>query len=234
MTYWEFPEQHRAAGHPVLRRGRARAGLARPARRACCRSTSPARSPAPTTRWRSTRRWPPRSSCCSPDRSCSCSSAGPSPSTACPRSGTSSATSPRASPSPAVYAVVFAALAMLVASLAGRRAVAAALIVALFLITTPDLRGADGDRLQRLRDGRAHRIDSELSQLAGLVSPMTLVNGRGPVVVRRPMDSVGPYGPLYGLVALGRRRGVRPAAAASIPEGGPMSTVRRQLSSSRA
>ena len=102
----------------------------------------------------------------------------------------------------ASYGIVFSALSLLVASLAGRRAVAAALVVAVFLITTPvygTLMGlaynnSDGEPLT----GAALR----LSQLAGLVSPETLVAGLGDwwYNARNPL---GDYGPLYGAVALG-------------------------------
>ncbi len=96
----------------------------------------------------------------------------------------------------AVQAVLFGGLALLVASLAGRRAVAAALTVALFLITTPVYGVLMG---LAYRDGGTG--DGALGRLAGLVSPMTLVAG----VARwwfGPGTDPGRYGPVYGLVAL--------------------------------
>jgi ABC-2 type transport system permease protein len=101
-----------------------------------------------------------------------------------------------------VYAIAFASLALLVASLAGRRAVAAALIVALFLITTPVYGVLMGIAYSSSPTGELTGNALALSQLAGLVSPMTLVGG----VVAWWFDDahpLGPYGPLYGAVTLG-------------------------------
>ncbi len=100
-----------------------------------------------------------------------------------------------------VYAVTFAALAIVVASLAGRRAVAAALIVALFLVTTPIFGVLMGIAYSGSETGELTGQSLKLSQLAGLVSPMTLVSGVGRWWFATD-NSVGPYGPLYGLVAL--------------------------------
>ena len=92
----------------------------------------------------------------------------------------------------AMYAVVFAALSILVASLAGRRAVAAAVIVAAFLVTTPvvgvlSVVGTDTTR-----------------ELAGLASPMTLLAGVGSWLFDAgQLTVIGPYGPLYGAVTVG-------------------------------
>lgn len=91
----------------------------------------------------------------------------------------------------AVHAVVFSAIALLVASLAGRRAVAAAVIVAVFLVTTPVV-------------GVLYAVGGEtLRQLAFLASPMTLVGGVGDWLFESGGESgVGPYGPLYGAAAV--------------------------------
>jgi ABC-2 type transport system permease protein len=100
-----------------------------------------------------------------------------------------------------VEALVFASLAMLVASLASRRAVAAAMIVAVFLITTPvygvlmGLAYRDSDR------GELTGGALKLFQLAGLVSPTTLAGGVGKWLYD-PERPLGDYGPLYGVVAL--------------------------------
>ena len=98
-----------------------------------------------------------------------------------------------------VYAIIFASLSLIVATLSGRRAVAAAMIVAAFLITTPVY-------------GVLVEISAEsstLQQLAGLVSPPILAvelnswlftddtAGVGGV------DDIGSYGPVYALTALG-------------------------------
>jgi ABC-2 type transport system permease protein len=101
-----------------------------------------------------------------------------------------------------VYAIAFASLALLVASLAGRRAVAAAMVVALFLITTPVYGVLMGVAYSSSPAGELTGDALALSQLAGLVSPMTLVGG----VVTWWFDDaqpLGPYGPLYGAVTVG-------------------------------
>jgi ABC-2 type transport system permease protein len=101
-----------------------------------------------------------------------------------------------------MYAVLFATLALLVASLAGRRAVAAAMIVALFIVTTPVLGVMMGLAYSGSVDGELTGGRLQLSQLAPLVSPMTLVDGVSQWWFEaKPI--VGPYGPLYGLVTLG-------------------------------
>ena len=100
------------------------------------------------------------------------------------------------------YGIVFAALSLLVASLAGRRAVAAALVVATFLITTPVYGVLMGLAYTNSEDGQLTGAALRLSQLAGLASPETLVAGLGDwwYNARNP---IGDYGPLYGAVALG-------------------------------
>jgi ABC-2 type transport system permease protein len=101
-----------------------------------------------------------------------------------------------------MYAVLFATLALLVASLAGRRAVAAAMIVALFIVTTPVLGVMMGLAYSGSVDGELTGGRLQLSQLAPLVSPMTLVDGVSQWWFEaKPI--VGQYGPLYGLVTLG-------------------------------
>ena len=92
----------------------------------------------------------------------------------------------------AVYALIYGALSMLVASLAGRRAIAAAMIVAAFLITTPIF-------------GVLVEVSGEnepMGQLAGLVSPlMTAMAVSGWLFDE--FEEIGPYGPVYALTALG-------------------------------
>ena len=92
----------------------------------------------------------------------------------------------------AVHAVVFSAVAMLVASVVRRRAVAAGAIVGAFLLTTPVV-------------GVLAVLPSETaSQLAGLASPITLVGGIGDWAFEAGGDlGIGRFGPLYGAVALG-------------------------------
>jgi len=85
-----------------------------------------------------------------------------------------------------LHAVVFSALAILVASLASRRAIAAAMVVAVFLVTTPVV-------------GVLFALGGETGrQLASLASPMTMVAGVGAWLFRPGADLVGDFGPLYG------------------------------------
>jgi ABC-2 type transport system permease protein len=90
----------------------------------------------------------------------------------------------------AVYAVVFAALALLVAALTSRRAIAAVLIVATFVVTTPvvgvlSLVGGDTAR-----------------HLAFLASPSTALSGIGAWLFGLETPDIGGYGPLYGVTVL--------------------------------
>ena len=100
-----------------------------------------------------------------------------------------------------VYALVFGSLSIVVASVAGRRAVAAALIVALFLVTTPVWGALMGIAYSGSEDGVLTGSKLVLSQVAGLVSPGTLVGGVGTWLFD-PARPLGGYGPLYGAVAL--------------------------------
>lgn len=92
-----------------------------------------------------------------------------------------------------LYAIVFGSLSLLVASLASRRAVAAAVIVGVFLSTTPivGVLTAVGGQTAR--------------ELAALASPLTLVGGVGDWLFEpEGASGVGDFGPLYGasMVAL--------------------------------
>lgn len=91
----------------------------------------------------------------------------------------------------AVHAVVFASLALLIAAVVKRRAVAAGAIVAVFLLTTPVV-------------GVLSVMPSRTAnELAGLASPTTLVGGVGDWLFEPAGEfGVGDFGPLYGLVTL--------------------------------
>jgi ABC-2 type transport system permease protein len=91
----------------------------------------------------------------------------------------------------AVHAVVFSAVALLVSALVKRRAVAAAAVVAVFLITAPVV-------------AVLTVMPAETAtQLAGLASPVTLVGGIGDWLFEPTgQTNIGGYGPLYGLVAV--------------------------------
>ena len=94
----------------------------------------------------------------------------------------------------ALYGLVFASIAVLIASLLKRRAVAAAAIVGIFLVTVPLV-------------GILYVIPSEtVGQLAQIVNPATLVGGVGdwlfePTSKEGSID-IGPFGPLYALVTV--------------------------------
>ena len=85
-----------------------------------------------------------------------------------------------------IHAVVFCSLALLVASLASRRAVAAAVTVAVFLATTPIV-------------GVLYAVGGETTkQLASLASPMTMVSGLGDWLFEPGGENgIGDFGPLY-------------------------------------
>lgn len=88
-----------------------------------------------------------------------------------------------------MWAVLFAALALLVASLTGKRAFAAGGIVALFLMTVPVV-----GVLSLLPSSSA-------SELAGLASPISLASGVGTWLLPPPGSGfeVGQFGPVYGI-----------------------------------
>lgn len=114
-----------------------------------------------------------------------------------------------------LYAAVFGALSLLVSSLAGRRAVAAALSVGVYLVTFPIygvLIGIAFGRAAAAQDGRGPveltGANAQLAQLAGLVSPTQLVQGvyrwwfGRPSFGPRETDLLGPYGPYYFATAV--------------------------------
>jgi ABC-2 type transport system permease protein len=100
----------------------------------------------------------------------------------------------------ALTAVLFGAIATLVGSLAGRRAVAAAIIAGFFLLTT----GLSG-----VVSGIASATGSDtLTNLFGLLSPATLLQGmRSWLFTAQPGDlepvPIGHFGAAYGLVTAG-------------------------------
>lgn len=90
-----------------------------------------------------------------------------------------------------LWAMVFAAIGLLVASVTGKRAFAAGGIVAVFLMTTPVV-------------GVLSILPSSAAQdLAGLASPMTLVGGIGAWLIDGPGtgQDVGSFGPVYAIEA---------------------------------
>ncbi|MEH0974613.1 ABC transporter permease [Micromonospora sp. CPCC 205546] len=97
-----------------------------------------------------------------------------------------------------LWAVIFASVGLLVASLTGKRAFAAGGIVAVFLMTTPIV-------------GTLSIMPSRtVNELAGLASPSTLVQGvgvwsLGELLVsedRGGGDHIGDFGPVYALAAV--------------------------------
>lgn len=97
----------------------------------------------------------------------------------------------------ATIALVFSSISLLVAALVSRRAVAAGLVVAAFLVTTPVV-------------GALEVLGGEtVVQLCYLLSPMTLVVGVRQWLIGTSDDAsmemvinMGDYGPIYGATAL--------------------------------
>ncbi|MGK5443144.1 ABC transporter permease [Micromonospora sp. URMC 105] len=96
-----------------------------------------------------------------------------------------------------LWAVVFASVGLLVASLTGKRAFAAGGIVAVFLMTTPIV-------------GTLSILPSRtVNELAGLGSPSTIVQGVGIwslgdllITEEQGGASIGAFGPVYALAAV--------------------------------
>ena len=116
-----------------------------------------------------------------------------------------------------LYACVFGALSLLISSLAGRRAVAAALTVGVYLVTFPIYgllvgiafgREASATHTDQGGPLVLHGANATLAQLAGLVSPVQLVGNVsrwwfGHRLQEGEPDFLGPYGPIYFAVAVG-------------------------------
>jgi ABC-2 type transport system permease protein len=90
-----------------------------------------------------------------------------------------------------IHALVFGSLSLLIASLAGRRAVAAAMIVAVFLVTTPIV------GVLSIAGGETAK------QLALLASPISALDGVGNWLFGMTGIDVGPFGPVYGVAVAG-------------------------------
>ncbi len=90
----------------------------------------------------------------------------------------------------AIYAVVFSSIAVLVASLASRRAVAATSIVGVFLVTTPVV------GVLQVLGGPA------LRQLSSMINPVLLIQGLSNWIYRTHTMELGGYGPVYLVVAV--------------------------------
>ena len=91
----------------------------------------------------------------------------------------------------AMTAVVLGAVAVPLASLSSRRAVAAVIIVVAFLVTTPIIGVLDAVG------------GTTAQQLASLLNPVTLLGGLQTWIYRTSVVDIGGYGPLYLAVALG-------------------------------
>lgn len=91
-----------------------------------------------------------------------------------------------------MFAVMVSAIAVLISSLMGRRAVAAGAVVAAFLVTTPVVGVLAGVG------------DESTQQVAGLFSPSTILFGVREWLFETPDPmGIGDFGPLYAAVALG-------------------------------
>ncbi|HKT04515.1 MAG TPA: ABC transporter permease [Rugosimonospora sp.] len=84
-----------------------------------------------------------------------------------------------------IYAVIFCAIGVLVASLAGRRAVAAAAVVGVFLVPTPVV-----GVLQVLGGPM-------LRQLSRMIDPVLLIQGLSNWIYRTHTMNIDGYGPVY-------------------------------------
>jgi ABC-2 type transport system permease protein len=103
-----------------------------------------------------------------------------------------------------VVAVLYGSISLLIASFSGRRAVSAALIVAVFLITTPIFGVMQALAYQDAVDGvPATEGALRLAELSGLVSPTTMTDGVAAWWFQASPTRVGDFGPLYGGVVLG-------------------------------
>jgi ABC-2 type transport system permease protein len=103
-----------------------------------------------------------------------------------------------------LVALLYGSISLLVASFSGRRAVSAALIVAVFLITTPVFGVMQGLAYHDAIDGvPATEGQLRLAQLSGLVSPTTLTDGVASWWYQPSPTRVGDFGPLYLAVELG-------------------------------
>ncbi len=91
----------------------------------------------------------------------------------------------------AFYALIFSCLALLIASIASRRAFAAGGIVAVFLVSVPVV-------------GIATALGKgAIKQIAGVGSPFTLPDGIRNWLFHQGEQDVGSYGTLYGAVGVG-------------------------------
>lgn len=89
-----------------------------------------------------------------------------------------------------IHAAVLAAMGLPLAALSGRRVFATGIIIAVFLLTAPV-------------SGALRALDSDGSgQLAGLLDPVSLLNGVDKWIFGFGLVDVGSYGPVYGAVAL--------------------------------
>lgn len=89
-----------------------------------------------------------------------------------------------------IHSAVFAALALPLASLTGRRMFGTGMIIGVFLLTAP----VSG--IVRELDGGA------LGQLAGLFDPVSMVNGVDSWLFGEGLVQTGSYGAVYGLAAV--------------------------------
>lgn len=90
-----------------------------------------------------------------------------------------------------ISSVLVGALSLLIASLAGRRAVAAGMVLAAFLVTAPVF-------------GVLAEFGGSAEDLAGIVSPTTLLIGNAQWLFPDPDGpSIGDFGPVYGAVTVG-------------------------------
>jgi ABC-2 type transport system permease protein len=90
-----------------------------------------------------------------------------------------------------IHSIVFAALALPLASVTGRRVFATGMIIAVFLLTAP------------VSGVLAEVSTGSLSSLAGLFDPISLLNGVDSWLFGSGLIQIGGYGPVYGLTTVG-------------------------------
>jgi ABC-2 type transport system permease protein len=98
----------------------------------------------------------------------------------------------------AITAALFGSIALLISSLSSRRAVAAAITVGVFIVTTPVVGVLQALSYAQSRGGPRTGSALTLAQLSFLASPLTIVNGISDWLFNdKRAPNVGPYGPLY-------------------------------------
>jgi ABC-2 type transport system permease protein len=110
----------------------------------------------------------------------------------------------------AVVALLYSSIALVLSSISGRRAVASALTVAVFIVTGPIVAILNGIAYVQASSAAGESFTGELtgaqlqlSQLSWLASPSFQVAGLEAWLFEPGSTMVGPFGPLYAVVVAG-------------------------------